>query len=145
MRSMGEHADAETGLRHANLALEADVKALVDKYDREMFQRHRTLDKIRAEYAEEKAELAKLLVRFEAVDEQRKAIVAENLAEEQRRREAILEQHRMKKEMERLQEQVGNVLFTTIVAWSEVHFQPFLEIFVFQTAPPIFRVACLSP
>ena len=88
--AMSEHACAETHLRHANLALESEVKDLVDRYDREMFHRHRTLDKNRAEYATEKAELSRLLAAFGRVDAQRKAIEAENLAEEERRREQEL-------------------------------------------------------
>ena len=44
--TLDEHVSAETQMRHANLALEDEVKALIDKYDAEMFERHRAIEKL---------------------------------------------------------------------------------------------------
>merc|ERR1719376_978096 len=56
-QSTNEHIESETELRHANNALENEIDEMISTYDREMFRRHRDIERISEEYANEKEEL----------------------------------------------------------------------------------------
>ncbi len=63
---------------------------MIKRYDREMFQKRGTIEKIKAEYEEEKHELASLIEKLAEVDVARFAIEEENrIAAEKKRDEEL--------------------------------------------------------
>ena len=56
--STHEHIELETKLRHENNRLETEIQDMIEHYDAEMFRRHRDIETISAEYAQEKEALA---------------------------------------------------------------------------------------
>ena len=52
--STHDHIDTETTLRHENNRLETEIQTMIDHYDSEMFRRHNDIERISAEYADEK-------------------------------------------------------------------------------------------
>ena len=52
--STHHHIDTETTLRHENNRLETEIQTMIDHYDSEMFRRHNDIERISAEYADEK-------------------------------------------------------------------------------------------
>ena len=56
--STHDHIELETRLRHENNRLETEIQSMIEHYDSEMFRRHRDIERISAEYDDEKDTLA---------------------------------------------------------------------------------------
>ena len=93
--AVNEHVTAETNMRHANIDLENEIQEMIDKFDKEMFQRHDTMERIKSEYKRERAVLKDQLDQLSGLSEKEEAILEEYRLEEAKQRENELQRIRM--------------------------------------------------
>ena len=92
-----QHWASERESRHKNLQLESQVKTLLNKYDQEMYELHEKIQELENKYSKEKAELDKVEEKLAEVDGEKQIIVEEQRREENRIRNAKLEEIRMRR------------------------------------------------